>query len=145
MPPAASGMSSSYLPRRGGSPVAGATAGTLGSFHSLRNLSISEGLGGGARERHVGYAERRCHGRATHLEIVGYQVDPLENLVEVRGDRDLANWKCELSILDPEALRASREISRNGIEAKSHQRCDVKPLRCLLEQLRTRDRPGAHQ
>src|ERR1700742_3971375 len=102
MPPAASGMSSSYLPRRGGSSVAGATAGTLGSFHSPRKLSISHGLGRRARERHGGYAERRRDGRATHLEIVGYQVDPLEYLVEVRSDRNLADGKRQLAVLDPE-------------------------------------------
>src|SRR5690242_11544793 len=126
MPPAASGMSSSYLPRRAGNPPAAATAGTFKIVSSqgfqVKQSPLRAPAGPGCDadlltgERHVGYAERRRGGRAAQLEIVGDQVDPLEDLVEVRRDRDLADRERQLAALDPEALCAPGEVARHGVE-----------------------------
>src|SRR5262245_12443571 len=101
IPPAASGNSSSYLPRRDGSPAAGATAGTRRSFHSewfkssraKRRGQRSQActcfthlLSRRARDRHVRYTKRRRGGRGPELQIARNQVDSLEDLVEVGGD-----------------------------------------------------------
>src|ERR1044071_7584747 len=119
MPPDASGVRISYLPRRGGSPAAVATADTDRAFHSASGESTKTLAGAandfrhvasvlrGPGECHLRYPKRRDRDRAAQLQVVGDGVDPLEDLVEIRGDGDLAHRVRELAVLDPEALRAA--------------------------------------
>src|ERR1700710_2884122 len=104
-------MSSSYFPSLLGSPDAVATAGTFKIVSSQR-IQVKTGPSATLRprrtcEHHVRYAERRCDGRATHLDVVRDEVDALQDLIEVRGDRDLGHRERQLAVLDPEALRAA--------------------------------------
>src|SRR4051794_26782743 len=118
MPPAASGRSSSYFPSLFGIPATVATAGTakIVSFPRIQvNCSARRTC-----EHHVGHAECRCDRGATHLDVVGDQIDALQDLVEVRRDRDLADRERELPVLDPEALGPAREVPGDRVEAKPH-------------------------
>src|SRR6185503_10751014 len=87
----------------------------------------------GPSEGHVRYAERRRGRRAAQLEVVRDQVDSLEDLVEVRSDRHLADRERQLAAFDPETLSTAREISGHRAEAKAHQLRHVKTARGLLQ------------
>src|SRR5438067_2451993 len=127
MPPAASGRSSSYLPRRVGSPAAVATAGTSKIVssqgfqvkqtqwprgHVRRSRTHVSSTG----EHHVRDPERGRRGRRAKRQIVRDQVDSLEDLVEARSDRDLTARECQLAVLDPEALRRREKSPVTGLK-----------------------------
>src|SRR5271157_771662 len=81
-----------------------------------------------AANGHLSNLERGSRHGASELQVRSYGFQVHEHVLQVAGDGNLGNRKCQLAIADPQARRAARVVAGYDVDAEAHQLGYIEPI-----------------